>query len=876
LDQEVLRRIVEERRSARSGKYSQADALVEVEHIANVLLLHEAGASIPFIAHYRKDHTGGMAYDEIAEVADRYDELLDIQRRKASYMQTLEPSGALTEELKQKFTDCFDRIDLEDLFLPFRPKRRTRATVARERGLEELAKTVFEQTAQAASLEELAAPLVSAEKQLPDTAAVLQGVAHIIAEWIAEDPQMRIELRQMFVEEGMLVCRRNENEPPVQEQAPPRRGRVRYPRERFEAYYDFSQPASRVPSHRLLTIRRGEKERFLRCSIEINADRALGMLRKRFLKDEASIFAPLLNEAIDDAFKRLLAPALQAEQKGILKQWADREAIRVFADNLRNLLMMSPAGPVSCMGVDPGYRGAFKVAVVDEHGKFAEYATVFTRERKAAAPEATPAEAAAPEAMPAEAAAPEAMPEAAPEAPEPASEPVAAPEQPSAVPPAEPGPQAADAAAVLQPETAAPQAPQLSDVERSIQRLKDLFTKHDVQAVVIGNGTASREADAFLRDFLKTHLPDRKVERVVINEAGANVYASSKVAREEFPRLDPTVRSAISIARRYQDPLQELVKAEPKSIGVGQYQHEVNQSLLRTALERVVMSCVAYVRVNLNTASRSLLRYVAGIDPPTARSIVDYRRIKGGFASREELKNVPRVGEQTYLQAAGLLLVPDAANPLDKTAIHPEAYGLVEKLAADAGCSVAELVGNAEALNKLDWSKYASDTIGPLTLRDIRAELQGPRKDPRKDAKKFQYSEGLSSVEDLKPDMVVEGVVTNVTNFGAFVDIGVHQDGLVHVSQLSRNFVRDPNEVVKVGDVVKVRVLSVEDDSKRIRLSMKSADAVPQKPQRRRRRHAARPAGREQPEQKASAHELLSRKATPEEIARVVQKLSTR
>ena len=399
---------------------------------------------------------------------------------------------------------------------------------------------------------------------------------------------------------------------------------------------------------------------------------------------------------------------------------------------------------------------------------------------------------------------------------------------------------------------------------------------------MVGSGAASRDADDFIRRFLKERLPDRKVERVVINDAGLNVYASSKVAREEFPRLDPSVRAAVSIARRFQDPLAELVKIEPKSIGVGQYQHDVNQALLRRELDRVMESCTAAVCVNLNRASRSLLQYVAGIDPGTARSIVEFRRANGPFLSREDLKKVRAVYEQTYVQAIGFLLVPESANPLDHTAIHPEWYELAGRMAADAGCSVDELIGNKDAIEKPDMSSYASDTCGTLTIESIRSALLDPQSDPRKQFRHFHYNEGLSSVEDLKPDMVVEGVVTNVTNFGAFVDLGVHQDGLVHVSQLSRNFVRDPKEVVKVGDVVRVRVLGVEDNKQRIRLSMKSVDG--EKRKRRRRKVKGKgpgpgPArggdGRDSgPE--VSAQELLSRKATPEDIARVVRKLSTR
>ncbi len=929
MDQDVLQRIVEERGLIRDEQYSEADARAEVAHVANVLLLHEAGAAIPFIAHYRKDHTGGMTEDEICAVVDRCEELLDLQSRKAAYVKTLEEQGQLTDELRAKFAECFEKAELDDLFLPFRPKRRSRAAEARDKGLEPLAKMILElaggRRIEAGSIDELTAPYVDAGKDVPDAETALRGAVQIIAEWIAEDGAVRAEMRKLFVEEGVLVCRRTEDRS-ADKQRSSQRVQSRHLRDRFEAYCDFWQPAADVPSHRVLTIRRGEKERYLRSTIEIGPEQAIRLLQKRFLKDENSLAAPFMKDAIEEAFKQMLAPALQSEQKSLLKRRADKHAIRVFAANLRNLLMMSPCSGRKCIGIGPGNRGAFKVAVVDADGMFLDYATIFTRNRTvrprrapAASPE-TPAAEAAPqaEAAPPEGEQPAEMPEqpvadrddvqqqpddAVPDAetPTPASEtveeaaetPVPLEQLDAETGEAETGeaqteaPQTAEdvtqqaaegGAPAEEPQTPAGEAEKpvdeaqpISDVERTTQRLKELFVKHGIDTIVVGSGSASRHADEFIRKFLKTHLPDHKAERVVINDAGVNVYASSKVGHDEFPGLDPSVRGAVSLVRRFQNPLRELVKVEPKWIGVGQYQHDVNQALLKRALVRVVMSCVSAIRVDLSSASQSLLRYVPGISSVAARSIVEHRRARKAFAARDDLKTVRNVDEQAYLQAVGFLVVPDSPHPLDKTGIHPECYELVEKIATDAGCSVDELIGNEEAIEKIDWPGYVSDSVGRLMLAAIRRQLEHPHEDPRKEFKRFQYNEGLSRVEDLKLNMVVEGVVTNVTNFGAFVDIGVHQDGLVHVSQLSRGFVRDPNEVVKVGDVVKVRVLGIDNNNKRIRLSMKAVAG------RRRRRQKPRGfSGETADGKKVSAQERLSRKATPEEIARIVQKRSTR
>ncbi len=767
-----------------------ADIALRPEQVQRTVALLLDDATAPFIARYRKEATGNLDEEQIRQVAQRHKYYQELEQRRATILTTIEEQGKLTDELRQHIQDCFNRTELEDLYLPYRPKRQTKASMAIERGLEPLAQLIWAQQASEAEIQQLAATLVNAEKEVPTAAEALTGAGHILAEWIADRAELRKALRATMLNDGSV-------------RAAVARGKAEE-KTKFQDYYDFREPVASIPSHRILAILRGVREGVLSVAIEIDDEKARGLIRQQIVPQSETPSAPYLLSAVDDAYQRLLLPSLQNEVRGTMKTRADTEAIGVFRENLRSLLMSPPLGTQGVMGVDPGLRTGCKVTAVDETGKYLEYATIY------------------------------------------------------------------------------PLAPR-NDVDGAEQILQDLLSRFRVSAIAIGNGTGSREATTFVRQFLRK-AEIRDVACVVVNEAGASVYSASKVAREEFPYLDVTIRGAISIARRLQDPLAELVKIDPKSIGVGQYQHDVDQKPLRQSLSETVESCVNRVGVDVNTASAELLQHVAGLNMRQARNVVSHRNTHGRFTSRQQFLQVNGVGEKAYQQATGFLRIKDGENVLDSTAVHPETYGVVEQMAHSLDVPVETLVANAELVSSLNIEQFAGEEVGLLTLQDIREELLKPGRDPREQFIVPQFREDVTTLENLEEGMVLEGVVSNVTNFGAFVDIGVHQDGLVHISELSQRYVRDPREIVQVGQVVRVRVLSVDQALQRISLSMKiqqrerAVPAAPRKraasspPRRRRRRPAAAkqaaPAQREAPAQRRPEPE---REVSMEERLRALQ-----
>ncbi|UJR85147.1 Tex family protein [Sandaracinus amylolyticus] len=697
--------------------------------VAAVVKLLEENATVPFIARYRKEVTGGLDEVQIRDIQEKRAYILELEERRASILDEIGKQGKLTDELKKKILACSTKAALEDLYLPYKPKRRTRATIAREKGLEPLALRILAQSADGDPRAEAQA-FVSTEKEVADVAAALAGARDIVAEIVAEHADVRAVTREAFEKEGILV---SEGVP----------DKIKEPT-KFEQYYDWREPIAEIPSHRFLAIRRGEREGILRASLEVDGERVVPRLENIMKLDRGSPWCGEMGAAIADAFKRLLAPSVENDVRVDLKLKSDRGAVDVFADNLRNLLLSAPLGTKSVIGIDPGLRTGCKVAVVDSTGKFLVNDTIY------------PSQGAARE----------------------------------------------------------------EDAKRV---LLTLVKRHTPFAIAIGNGTAGRETESFVKKTLKeAGIADVVV--VPVSESGASVYSASDVAREEFPELDLTVRGAISIARRLQDPLAELVKVDPKSIGVGQYQHDVHQPLLARKLGEVVESCVNHVGVELNTASASLLSYVAGIGASLAKKIVKHREEKGAFTSRQQVLDVSGLGPRAFEQCAGFLRVHGAANPLDSSAVHPERYALVERIAKDMGVSLAELVGNSDLAKKIDIQKYVGEGVGEPTLRDIVAELGKPGRDPRASFEPPKFRDDVMEITDLKEGMILEGVVTNVTAFGAFVDLGVHQDGLVHVSKLSDRFIKDPSEVVKVGDKLTVKVLEVDLARKRISLSARMHD----------------------------------------------------
>ncbi|BCS54373.1 Tex family protein [Geobacter sp. SVR] len=696
----------------------------QVEHTVELL---QEGATAPFIARYRKERTGELDEVQIRLVEEQLCYFGELQERKATVLRSIEEQGKLTPELRQRIENSRQKNEVEDLYLPYKPKRRTKATIARERGLEPLADIIAAQELREGSPEQAAQPFVDPEQEVPDAAAALEGAGHILAERLAEDIDSRAVARRLTGEQGVMVSR----------VASDKQGQVT----KFEMYYDYREPLTAIPSHRMLAMRRGEKEEVLYLSIDAPAEQILSGLKARLIRQE-SVFTPLLERVAEDAYKRLISPSIEVELRLEAKERADQEAIAIFARNLRDLLLAPPAGGKRVLGIDPGFRTGSKLAAVDATGRFLEHVTVYPHIGEGRIPQAR-------------------------------------------------------------------------------QDFLRLVETHGIEMIAVGNGTAGREMEIFSRETLAgagRHLPV-----VSVSEAGASVYSASDIAREEFPDLDLTVRGAISIARRLQDPLGELVKVDPKSIGVGQYQHDVNQSLLKKSLDGVVESCVNYVGVDLNTASWALLSYVSGLGPSLAKAITRHRDENGPFPSRQALLKVARFGAKAFEQSAGFLRIRGGEHPLDNTAVHPERYPLVEAMAADLGVSLTQLASDQALIARIDPRRYVTEEIGLPTLNDIIAELKKPGRDPRSQFQSAAFREDIREIGDLKVDMVLQGVVTNVTAFGAFVDIGVHQDGLVHVSHLAKRFVKDPNDAVKTGQVVKVKVLAVEPQRKRISLSIKEA-----------------------------------------------------
>ena len=693
--------------------------------ISAVARLLAEGNTIPFIARYRKEVHGNLDEVQISKIQERLNYYRELEERRATILKSIEEQGKLTDELKQKILNCNSKTALEDLYLPYKPKRRTRAMIAREKGLEPLALLILEQGV--GDIAAAAAEFVSEEKGVADIAAALAGARDIVAENISENADVRGFIRQAFFSDGMVVSEVVDPKPTEPT--------------KFEQYYDFKEKVSAIPSHRFLAIRRGQEEKILRVKITCESEPLLRRIAEIYNLNPKSPFAEQLTSAIEDSYKRLIAPSVEIDVSVEVKMKSDRAAVEVFAQNLRNLLLQAPMGEKKVIAIDPGLRTGCKCAALDETGKFLETCTIY------------------------------------------------------------------------------PTQGDRKEIEAKVDICK-MVSKYRPYAIAVGNGTAGRETETFVRTTLK----DAKAGDVLVvsvNESGASVYSASEVARDEFPDLDLTIRGAISIGRRLQDPLAELVKIDPKAIGVGQYQHDVHQPLLVSKLDDVVVSCVNHVGVELNTASAPLLTRVSGIGSTMAKKIVTYRNEHGAFRSRKQLGKVPGMGPKTFEQAAGFLRIRDAEHPLDASAVHPERYALVEQMAKDLGIGLPELIGNAALVDKIKIADYVSDAVGEPTLRDIIAELKKPGRDPRATFEKPAFRDDVTEFEHVKEGMVLEGIVTNVTAFGAFVDIGVHQDGLIHVSELSNRFIKDPSEVVKTGDRLKVRVLTIDKPRRRIALSAK-------------------------------------------------------
>jgi uncharacterized protein len=698
--------------------------------VQNALELFAEGATIPFIARYRKERTGEMNEVQLREIEEKYNYLTELEERKSVILKAIAEQGKLTDELKQKIESCLQKTELEDLYLPYRAKRRTRATAAREKGLEpfaEFIKSLNVKNGAAASLEAEAAKYISQEKGVKTAEEALKGASDILAEEVAEKAELRAYLRDYLLEEGVFVSRIKDDRP---------EGTTK-----FEMYRNYQMKVKNIAPHNLLALCRGEAEEVLSFEISFDEDLVLSYLESKEIKTKVRAIRDFYQAMLKDAFNRLMKASIITEVISQKKTQADIESIKTFEANLRELLLSAPAGMKPTLAIDPGFRTGCKVAVLDQTGKFLEYQAVF-------------------------------------------------------------------------PHQAAEQR------QKAAQTLRNLIEKYKIELIAIGNGTASRETDEFVLQVLQTM--ERKPTKVMVNESGASIYSASKVALEEFPDLDITVRGAISIGRRLQDPLAELVKIDPKSIGVGQYQHDVDQKLLKKKLDDTVESCVNYVGVDLNTASKELLTFVSGITSSVANNIVAYRNQHGVFKNRRELKKVAKLGPKAFEQAAGFLRIRGSDNPLDNTAVHPESYQVVQAIASDLGVPLTQITQIGEKLKKTNLQKYVTDTVGEPTLRDILNELEKPGRDPRAEFKYATFKEGIKEISHLKEGMELEGIVTNVANFGAFVDIGVHQDGLVHISQLADRFVDDPKKIVKVGQVVKVQVLEVNEKLKRISLSMKS------------------------------------------------------
>ncbi len=694
---------------------------IPIKSIENCVQLLEEGATIPFISRYRKEATGGLDEVQVGQVQSLHEKYMELVKRKEFVLKTIAEQEKLTPELKNAIEECWDATELEDLYLPYKPKRRTRAEMAREKGLEPLAGWLMAQ--HRGSPEAKAATFVNEE--VPSADEALKGACDIIAEWVNEDAAARQAVRNIFAREAVItskVVKGKEEEG-----------------EKYRDYFDFAAPLSRCPSHRVLAIRRGEAEGFLRVSISPEEEPCLDRLTRRFVKNDSES-AGHVESAVVDGYKRLLKPSIETEFANLSKEKADDEAIAVFAGNLRQLLLAPPLGQKRILAIDPGYRTGCKVVCLDEQGNLLHNETIYPH-------------------------------------------------------------------------------PPRTEGAKAASKVTKLVSAYRIEAIAIGNGTASRETERFVANLRY----DREVKLFVVSESGASVYSASKIAREEFPEYDVTVRGAVSIGRRLSDPLAELVKIDPKSIGVGQYQHDVDPAKLKRSLDQTVESCVNQVGVNLNTASKHLLTYVSGLGDALARNIVNWRAENGPFRSRNELKKVPRLGEKAFQQCAGFLRVPNSENPLDNSAVHPESYPVVKRMASDLNLPVEELMHNKPLIDTIDINRYKTETVGTETLTDILQELEKPGRDPRGEAKVLEFDPNIRVISDLKEGMVLPGVVTNITNFGCFVDVGIKENGLVHISELADRFVSNPAEVVSLHQHVKVKVLSVDLERKRIQLSMKDA-----------------------------------------------------
>lgn len=686
--------------------------------VSNTLKLLAEGATIPFISRYRKERTGELNEVQIQEIQLQYEKLTELEKRKQTVLKSIEEQGKLSDPLKKKISDCCNLIELEDIYLPFKPKRRTKAEIAREKGLEPLAQIIFKQDEKEPDSKALA----FVKGDVKDVEDALQGASEIIAEWISENEVARERIRQNYNRDAIItskVVKGKEKEG-----------------EKYKDYFELSEPLKRCSSHRLLAMRRGESEGFLRVTISSDDERNIDRINPLFVKGRTRS-SQIVEEAVKDGYKRLIKPSMESEFTTSSKEKADDEAIKVFAENLKQLLMASPLGEKRVLAIDPGYRTGCKVVCLDAQGN------------------------------------------------------------------------------LLHNETIYPHPPQ-NERTKAMSKISHLVETYQIEAISIGNGTASRETEQFIQSIRF----DRKVQVFVVSENGASIYSASSIAREEFPNYDVTVRGAVSIGRRLMDPLAELVKIDAKSIGVGQYQHDVDQGKLKRSLDQTVINCVNLVGVNLNTASKHLLTYISGLGPQLAQNIVDYRAENGAFKNREELKKVARLGSKAYEQCAGFLRISNGNNPLDNTAVHPESYGIVKKMAKDLGSTVEELISNKELRKKITPEKYITETIGLPTLKDIMEELDKPGLDRRKAIKVFEFDPTIRTIEDVKIGVTYPGIVTNVTNFGAFVDIGVKENGLVHISQMADHFINSPSEVVALHQHVNVKVLEVDIARKRIQLTM--------------------------------------------------------
>ncbi|MEZ5106614.1 MAG: Tex family protein [Draconibacterium sp.] len=697
---------------------------IKAIQVNNTITLLEEGATVPFISRYRKERTGSLDEVQVLQIKELNEKFTELEKRKETILKTIDEQEKLTPELKERIENCFDSVELEDIYLPYKPKRRTRATIAKEKGLEPLAKIIMKQVER--DIEFRANSFLNEEVETIEEA--LGGARDIIAEWINENEKARNIVRRSFESAAEIASKVIKGK---EEEAA-----------KYRDYFDWKEPLKKCPSHRLLAMRRGENEGFLKVSISPDDDKAIENLERFFVRGNSEC-SEQVALAVQDSYKRLVQPSIETEFANLSKEKADEEAIRVFAENLKQLLLAPPLGQKRILAIDPGYRTGCKVVCIDEQGN------------------------------------------------------------------------------LLHNENIYPHKPQ-EEKKMAAKKITSMVEMYQIEAIAIGNGTASRETEHFVKNLRY----DREIRIFVVSEDGASVYSASSIARKEFPQYDVTVRGAVSIGRRLMDPLAELVKIDPKSIGVGQYQHDVDQKKLKNSLDSVVELSVNSVGVNLNTASQHLLTYISGLGPQLAENIVEYRKENGAFPSRDELKKVPRMGPKAFEQAAGFLRIPDAENPLDNSAVHPESYKIVKQMAKDLKCDLKELVRNETMVSKIDFQKYLTDEIGWPTLNDIKSELLKPGRDPRKPIKVFEFADGIFSINDLQVGMVLPGIVNNITKFGAFVDVGIKESGLVHISELADRFISDPNEIVKLHEHVKVRVKEVDIPRKRIQLSMKGIDQV--------------------------------------------------